>query len=82
MIFLALIIGSFALYHGFRKHHKNYVPALIFVGGILLLFAKHTWHNWQLWFLLPGVFFIICAHFLNYSLSRKTDHSNANDCVL
>jgi hypothetical protein len=79
MIFLAFTIGCLALLHGFRKHHRNILPILVFGSGILLLCAKQTWHSWQLWFLIPAVICILFAHWLNYSLSRKASHLPVKD---
>jgi hypothetical protein len=74
MIVLACLIGCLALFHGFRKHHHNIIPIVVFFGGMLLLFAKQTWHAWQLWFLVPAVICILLAHLLNFFLSRNTAH--------
>src|ERR1700733_5660583 len=37
---IAFIIGSYALYHGFKKHHRNILPLTLFAFGMLFLFAK------------------------------------------
>jgi hypothetical protein len=42
-------IGSVSLAHGYRKHHRSYMPVLLFTIGILLLFAKQLWHDYQFW---------------------------------
>ena len=70
MIFLALAIGSFSLIHGYRRHHRNYAPVLLFLTGILLLFAKQLWHEYQFWLLPFAVIFIVSAHVRNFRLSR------------
>jgi hypothetical protein len=80
MIGLACGIGLYALYHGYRKHHHNISPLLIFVLGILFLIGKQSWHELQLWFLVPAVIFIVAAHFLNYRLCRKANHCHKSDC--
>lgn len=80
MISLAFVIGIYALYHGYRKHHHNIYPILIFMLGILFLVGKQSWHYYQLWFLIPAVIFIVAAHFLNYRLCRKANHCHGNDC--
>ncbi|MEJ7737765.1 MAG: MerC domain-containing protein [Chitinophagaceae bacterium] len=80
MISLALLIGSYTLSHGYRKHHHSLLPLIIFCAGILLLFAKQEWHNWQMWFLIPAVSGIVYAHYLNYRMCRKADHCHTNDC--
>src|SRR5215467_14043706 len=70
MIFLACAIGCFSLSHGYRKHHRNYVPVLIFIAGMLLLFAKQLWHEYQYWLLPFAVIFIVYSHVQNFRLSR------------
>jgi hypothetical protein len=74
MILLAFAIGSFSLVHGYRKHHRNYIPLLLFTLGILLLFAKQGWHNYQFWLLPFAVVFIISAHITNLRLCRIHRH--------
>jgi MerC mercury resistance protein len=77
MIILAFIIGTFALRHGFTKHHRNPVPFLLFAGGMLFLFAKQCWHHYEL-FLLPfAVILIISAHIINFRFSRKSERSKS-----
>ena len=74
MIFFAFIIGAFAFFNGFTKHHRNILPFIVFGIGILLLCAKQTWHNLQVWFLVPAVLCILTAHFLNYALCKGQNH--------
>ena len=80
MILIAFVIGSYALWHGYRKHHHNLIPLAVFSLGILFLFGKQAWHEQQLWFLLPAVFAIVTAHYINYRLCRKANHCHKNDC--
>jgi hypothetical protein len=70
MIFLAFLIGSRALLHGFRRHHRRIVPLLLFTGGLLLLVAKQIWHDYELRLLPFAVVLIVGAHLLNYRFSR------------
>jgi hypothetical protein len=80
MIFLAFGIGSYALWHGYKKHHHSMTPLLIFSAGILLLFAKQFWHQYQYWILPFAVIFIIYAHMVNYKSCRLHKHAHAEDC--
>src|SRR5271169_4620277 len=48
MILLAFAIGYYSLLHGYRRHHHNFTPLLLFTCGILLLFAKQLWHQYEL----------------------------------
>lgn len=80
MIFLAFAIGSYSLWHGFKKHHHSFLPLLIFAFGIILLLAKQIWHKYQLWLLPFAVLLIILAHLLNYRSCRIHNHAHADDC--
>ena len=40
MILLAFAIGSYSMYHGYKKHHHSIQPWLLFVAGIVLLAIK------------------------------------------
>ncbi|MGI8951178.1 MAG: MerC domain-containing protein [Chitinophagaceae bacterium] len=71
MIALAFCVGAYSLHHGWKKHHQNWKPLIVFSAGILFLFAKQIWHNLEFWFLTPAVVLIVTAHFLNYRLSEK-----------
>ncbi len=80
MIFLAAAIGLYSLYHGWSKHHHQIAPILVFSLGMLLLFGKQIWHQYQLWFLVPAVSMIVFAHYRNFRLCRKADHCHTSDC--
>ena len=80
MIILALGIGSYSLWHGYRRHHHSLLPLVVFCLGISLLFAKQVWHAYQLWLLPFAVLFIIMAHLLNYRSCRVHNHAHSDDC--
>ena len=80
MIVLALGVGCYSLWHGYRKHHHSFKPLLVFCVGISLLFAKQIWHSYQLWLLPFAVIFIITAHLLNYRSCRVHNHAHSDDC--
>ncbi len=80
MIAIAAVVGAYSLYHGYKKHHHSFRPFIWFVIGIICLLAKQVWHNWQLWFLLPAVVFIVWGHYINYKLCRKHNHAHSDDC--
>jgi hypothetical protein len=80
MIALAFAIGLYALYHGFRKHHRKILPVLLFSAGISFLLAKQCWLKWHLWFLIPAVILIVTAHYINYLYCRKANRCHTSDC--
>ncbi|MBN8836844.1 MAG: MerC domain-containing protein [Sphingobacteriia bacterium] len=80
MIFMAFCIGAFSLYHGWKKHHHSVKPLVVFTIGMALLVLKQLLHQWQLFFLLPAVVFIVAAHIINYKFCRVHNHAHAEDC--
>lgn len=80
MIALAFVVGAYALYHGFKKHHHRWLPFILFSLGILFLIMKQIFHQWHLWLLIPAVFFIVYGHFLNFRFCRHHNHAHKEDC--
>lgn len=80
MVFLAFCIGAWSLYHGYRKHHHNKWPFILFSAGIILLIVKLFFVHYDTWLLIPAVTLIIAAHFSNYRRCRIHDHAHADDC--
>jgi hypothetical protein len=80
MIFLAFCIGSYSLYHGYKRHHHRFVPLVIFAAGIALLVLKQFFIHYEAWLLIPAVLLIVLAHLLNYRSCRVHDHGHSDDC--
>lgn len=80
MIALALAIGTYSLWHGFKKHHHSFTPLLIFYSGFFFLVLKQLFIHYQTWLLLPAVLLIITAHLLNYRFCRVHNHAHTDDC--
>ncbi|MBC7933856.1 MAG: MerC domain-containing protein [Rhizobacter sp.] len=72
MIGLAFIVGSYSLFHGYKKHHRNQVPILLFGIGFVFLITKQFFHQYETWFLMPALIFIVTAHWRNYKLCHKS----------
>lgn len=70
MIGLAFMVGILSLRHGFSRHHRSPVPFLLFTGGMLFLFAKQYWHNYELILLPFALILIISAHIYNIRCTR------------
>jgi hypothetical protein len=71
MIGIAFMVGVYALYHGFVRHHRSYKPLLFFAFGFVFLVAKQFWIQYEYLFLIMAVMPIIYAHYQNYRLCRK-----------
>ena len=80
MIALAMVVGTYSLYHGKRKHHHNWWPFRFFVVGMILLLLKVTFPAWEIMLLVPAVIGIIAAHALNFRLCRQHNHAHSDDC--
>ena len=80
MIALAFIVGSYSLYHGFKKHHHSWMPFILFSFGMFFLIIKQIFHDWHLYLLIPAVVLIILSHFLNYKFCRRHNHAHKEDC--
>lgn len=76
MIGIAFTIGSYALLHGYVKHHRSLVPMAVFAVGFVFLFLKQFFHSIEVWFLVPAVIFIVSAHFYNYRLCHRSKCSS------
>ena len=76
MIGIAFVVGIYALIHGYKKHHHQILPFLLFAVGFILLVAKQFVTEQKLILLLLAVFAIITAHFINYKFcARNQCHS-------
>jgi MerC mercury resistance protein len=80
MIVLALGIGSYSLFHGYRKHHHNILPLLFFFTGFGFLVLKQLFIHYENWLLIPAVVLIITAHLLNFRFCRVHNHAHSDDC--
>jgi tetrahydromethanopterin S-methyltransferase subunit C len=80
MIALAFVIGSLALFHGYRRHHHRLLPLLIFATGFTFLVLKEMSLSYEVALLIPAVSFILTAHYLNYRFCRKANHCHSTDC--
>jgi len=78
MIVLAFAVGSYALFHGYLRHHHSLMPVILFSAGFALLVLKQIFHDFENWFLLPAVVLIISGHYHNYRLCHKSKCSSAH----
>lgn len=80
MIIIAFCIGTYALYHGYRKHHHSYLPFTLFIVGFAFLVLKEFFIGYETWLLIPAVSLIIIAHVINYRSCRVHNHAHSDDC--
>ena len=80
MIVLAFGVGSYSLYHGYKKHHHSLLPISLFTAGMLFLVLKQFFIRYETWLLIPAVVLIITAHLINYKSCQVHNHAHADDC--
>ncbi len=80
MIILAFCIGAYSLYHGYRRHHHNALPFVLFIAGFACLVLKQFFIHYATWLLIPAVLLIVAAHLLNYRFCRVHNHAHSDDC--
>ena len=80
MVVLSFLVGSYSFYHGYRKHHHNRWPILLFGAGLAFLLLKLFFIQYEVLLLIPALILIVSAHFSNYRLCRVHDHAHAEDC--
>jgi hypothetical protein len=76
MIALAFVVGAYSLMHGYIKHHRSFLPLMIFSLGFLLLITKQIFHEYETYFLIPAVLLIVGAHYQNYRLCHRSKCSS------
>lgn len=80
MVILAFVIGIYALYHGWKKHHHNPLPITVFLIGFIFLVLKLFFIEYENWLLVPAVTGIISAHMINFRACKIHNHAHAEDC--
>ncbi len=80
MILLALGVGTYSLWHGYRYHHHSLQPLLLFFAGFIFLVLKQFFHQYETWLLIPAVILIVTAHLINFKSCRVHNHAHAEDC--
>lgn len=80
MVVLAFAIGAYSLYHGWKKHHHNFLPGIVFLMGFIFLVLKLFFVQYENWLLVPAVTGIISAHFINFRACKIHNHAHADDC--
>ena len=76
MIALAFAVGSYSLFHGYVKHHRSFIPVIIFSVGFIFLVLKQFFPQYEYLFLTIAVVLIISAHYYNYRLCHQSKCSS------
>jgi len=80
MILIALLIGGFTLFHGYRKHHHRLTPLVCFVSGMALLILNHFFSPKPVLLVIISSGLIILAYYFNWKYCRQAKHCHSTDC--
>jgi len=74
IILLSFLMASFALIHGYRKHHQKLLPLLIVTVGFALIFTGHLLQfEWtEITFTSCGAVAIAIAHLINWKYIKRS----------
>lgn len=72
MITLAFVVGSYSLFHGYSKHHRNTIPLFVFAAGFIFLVLKQFFPQQEYLFLVFAVSLIVTAHLFNFKYCRQS----------
>ncbi len=81
MILLAFLVGLYSLRHGYIKHHRSFVPVIIFAVGFICLILKQFFSAAEYYFLFFAVTFILTAHVTNYKMCNRMNCAATNQAV-
>ena len=79
MVLLAFTVGVYSLYHGFKKHHRSFLPMIVFSVGFVFLVMKLFFTAYETRLLIPAVCGIVVAHILNFKLCQPQNHLPKQD---
>jgi len=75
------VLGSVALFSGFKKYHRRIYPFYLLFLGIGIYWIKHDFaENIQPFFILVGASFIVAAHLINLKLCNDCRQCNEETC--
>lgn len=80
MVTLAFFVGTYSLYHGYKKHHHSVLPMVVFSLGFVFLVLKLFFVEYEHWLLIPAVSGIVLAHMINYRSCQVHNHAHKEDC--
>ncbi len=77
MVIIAIGVGIYSLSHGYKRHHHQLLPIIVFSIGAFFLVIKQFIHT-EFTFLTIAVVCIISAHYINYRLCTRSKCSSVH----
>jgi len=81
-LIITAILGSVALFAGFKKYHKRLYPFYLLYLGVAIYWIKHDFASeHQPYFIVSGALLIVAAHFVNMKLCNSCRQCTEHDCA-
>jgi hypothetical protein len=80
LIIFSVLVGLYTFSHGYRNHHRSFVPLIVFLSGLIIIILSHsifheTSHGEGFspeYVISPiGAIFIGTGHFLNRKYTKE-----------
>jgi len=80
-LIMTAILGSIALFSGFRKYHKRLYPFYLLFLGVAIYWIKHDFsESLQPVFIVVGASLIVAAHVINLKLCNSCKQCADDGC--
>ncbi|WP_371186926.1 MerC domain-containing protein [Thalassotalea maritima] len=80
-LFATLILGSFALFSGFKRYHRKIYPFyLLFLGGFIYWHKHSVDESVQPLMIIVGASLLVAAHVINLRLCNSCRTCSEHEC--
>ncbi|XPF92714.1 MerC domain-containing protein [Colwellia sp. RE-S-Sl-9] len=80
-LIMTAILGSFALFSGFKKYHKRLYPFYLLFLGVGIYWIKHNFsEELEPYFIILGASLIVAAHVINLKLCNSCKQCADDEC--
>lgn len=80
-LILTAILGSIAMFSGFKRYHRKLYPFYLLMLGIVVYWQKHDFSEAvQPYFIVIGALLIVSAHFINIKLCNSCKPCASSEC--
>ena len=80
-LIVTAVLGSIALFSGFKKYHKRIYPFYLLFLGIIIYWVKHDFaESVQPFFIVIGASLIVAAHVINLKLCNSCKQCADHGC--
>ena len=80
-LIITAVLGTFALFSGFRKYHRRLYPFYLLFLGVAIYWIKHDFSEaLQPYFIIVGASLIVAAHVINIKLCNNCKQCADDKC--